>query len=71
MPGTHTQKISLRQILIFDLLGGHLDINKSILGEAAGCSEQESAMLRAFGQKAFHQLEAEGQGLSYQVRIIV
>ena len=71
MPGTHAQVVVLCQILTFDFLGRLLNIDKRVLGEAAGRCQQESAVLRSFCQKAFHQFETERQSLSHQVRVVV
>ena len=59
------------EIPVFRFVGLLLDERVGVLGEATRGGNQHPAMVGAFGQQAFNQLEAEGNGALDQLRIVM
>ena len=60
---TSPQRVRLLEVLLLQHLGVLLDIDVCVLRKAAGGGEEQAAVLGAFGEQPFDELEAEGQRL--------
>src|SRR6516162_8272964 len=57
--------------MVFYLVGSLLDEGIGVRRKAAGGGEEQALMSWAFGQKALDELEAEREGVPYQLRVAV
>src|SRR5229473_2726810 len=55
----------------FDFLRGLLHVNVGVLSKAASRGKEQTTMLGTFRQQAFNELQAERNGLSGELRIVV
>ncbi len=58
-------------IRAFDFLGGLLHVNVGVLSKTAGRGEEQTTMLGTLRQQTFNKFQAERDGLSGELRIVV